>query len=159
MLNPGNDAPDFTSIDDGDRPFHLQKALKKGPLILYFYPADFTPGCTREACTLRDMHDELIATGIAVFGVSPQSTESHRRFRERYRLPFHLLSDPDKHVIRAYGTDGPLGIGVRRTSYLVNKQGLIAAALNANFRVSEHERFFRQAAETLKLSIEGSGAR
>jgi peroxiredoxin Q/BCP len=150
MLNPGTPAPDFALKDDQDRQVRLSAQLEKGPLILYFYPADFTPGCTREACALRDMHDHLLATGIRVFGVSPQSTDSHRRFRERYQLPFTLLSDPDKEVVKAYDCNGPLGISLRRTSYLIDRKGVIAGAIRGDFKVDEHIKFFKQAADFIK---------
>ncbi len=150
MLPTDTQAPDFTLPDDQDRPCRLHAVLKKGPLILYFYPADFTPGCTTEACTLRDMHEELVATGLRVLGVSPQSPESHRRFRQKYQLPFNLLSDPDKRVIKAYDCDGPLGISVRRASYLIDPSAKIRASLLADFRITEHTKFFKQSID-LKL--------
>jgi thioredoxin-dependent peroxiredoxin len=146
MLPVGSTAPAFTLLDDQDKKTSLVGLLGSGPLILYFYPADFTPGCTREACTLRDMHSELAATGLQVIGVSPQSTESHRRFRAKYQLPFALLSDPDKTAIRAYDCDGPFGIGVRRASYLIKPAGVIAAAVLADFQIAKHEAFFKSAA-------------
>ncbi len=145
MLATGTQAPAFSLHDDEDHLCKMQDVLKKGALILYFYPADFTPGCTREACSLRDLHDDLVATGLTVLGVSPQSTESHRRFRAKHKLPFNLLSDPDKKVIKAYDSDGPLGIGVRRTSYLIGKEGHIIDGILANFMVTEHTKFFQQA--------------
>jgi thioredoxin-dependent peroxiredoxin len=144
MLAVGDQAPAFTLLDDQDRDTRLIDVIRAGPLILYFYPADFTPGCTREACSLRDMHHDLAAAGLRVLGVSPQSTESHRRFREKYRLPYALLSDPDKTVIRAYDCDGPFGIGVRRASYLIKPPGTIAAAVLADFQIGKHEAFFQQ---------------
>ncbi|MDW8259985.1 MAG: peroxiredoxin [Gammaproteobacteria bacterium] len=147
MLPIGATAPDFTLPDENDTPVRLSALLGTGPLILYFYPADFTPGCTREACALRDLHDELSRTPLAVCGVSPQSTASHRRFKAKYRLPFRLLSDPDKTVIRLYGCDGPFGFGVRRASYLIGRDGRIEAAVLADFFISEHERFFKQVIE------------
>jgi peroxiredoxin Q/BCP len=150
MLTTGTLAPAFALLDDEDRLCKLQDVLKKGPLILYFYPADFTPGCTREACSLRDLHDDLVATGLTVLGVSPQSTESHRRFRAKHKLPFNLLSDPDKKAIKAYDSDGPLGIGVRRTSYLIGKDGRIVDGILANFMVAEHTKFFQQAIDLKK---------
>jgi peroxiredoxin Q/BCP len=145
MLATGTQAPAFALLDDEDHLCKLQDVLKKGPLILYFYPADFTPGCTREACSLRDLHDDLVATGLTVLGVSPQSTESHRRFRAKHKLPFNLLSDPDKTVIKAYDSDGPFGISVRRTSYLIGSDGRIRDGLVADFGVKEHTKFFQQA--------------
>lgn len=145
MLSNGTQAPDFALLDDEDHLCKLRDVLKKGPLILYFYPADFTPGCTREACSIRDLHDDLVATGLTVLGVSPQSTDSHRRFREKFKLPFRLLSDPDKKVIKAYDSDGPFGILVRRTSYLIGADGRIRDGIVADFGVDEHTKFFKQA--------------
>jgi peroxiredoxin Q/BCP len=84
MLPIGGRAPEFTLPDQDDQNVSLSTLLRHGPLILYFYPADFTPGCTREACSIRDMHTELLEAGLDVAGVSPQNTESHRKFREKY---------------------------------------------------------------------------
>src|SRR5690606_6364381 len=107
MLKPGTRAPDFTLPDQDGHATTLAALLARGPLILYFYPADFTPGCTKEACGLRDRFPVLDAAGMTIAGVSPQSPESHRRFRAQYALPFLLLSDEDKAVIRRYDCDGP----------------------------------------------------
>lgn len=145
MLKPGSSAPTFTLPDQDGTPVTLSKLLKAGPLILYFYPADFTPGCTREACTLRDLHEQILAVGLQVVGVSPQSAESHRKFRERYQLPFPLLSDLDKVVIKAYDVNGPLGFGVRRATFLIGKDGRIEAAVLADLKIAEHEQFVRAA--------------
>lgn len=150
MLKPGTPAPSFTLPDQDGKPVALAALLAEGPLILYFYPADFTPGCTREACSIRDMHDEIQRVGLRVVGVSPQSAESHRRFRERYSLPFTLLCDADKAVIRAYDLDGPLGFGVRRGTYLVGASGVIESAVLADLRIAEHERFIQDA---IRLSV------
>jgi peroxiredoxin Q/BCP len=145
MLKHGDEAPDFVLPDQTGRPRQLVGLLQEGPLILYFYPADFTPGCTREACDLRDLHDQIVGSGLRVFGVSPQSPESHRRFRERYDLPFTLLSDEDKTVIKAYDVDGPLGIGVRRATYLVSPDRRIEDAVLADLRISRHQEFVARA--------------
>jgi thioredoxin-dependent peroxiredoxin len=123
----------------------LSNLLRRGPLILYFYPADFTPGCTREACAIRDLHTEIEQSGLEVAGVSPQSPDSHLRFREKHRLPFTLLSDPDKFVIRMYDLQGPLGIGVRRGTYLIDQARYIRSAVLADFRISLHEDFIHKA--------------
>jgi len=90
MLKPGKAAPEFALPDQDGREARLSALVSGGPLILYFYPADFTPGCTKEACDLRDLHAQIISSGLTVVGVSPQSPESHRRFREKYGLPFTL---------------------------------------------------------------------
>ena len=145
MLAIGARAPEFTLQDQDGRNVSLSNLLRRGSLILYFYPADFTPGCTREACLIRDLHSEIGQAGLEVAGVSPQSAESHRRFREKYQLPYTLLSDPDKFVTRMYDLRGPLGIGVRRGTYLIDQARYIRAAVLADFRISRHEDFIQKA--------------
>lgn len=145
MLPLGGRAPEFTLPDQDDQSVSLSNLLRRGPLILYFYPADFTPGCTRQACMMRDLHQEIDQAGLSVAGVSPQKSATHRRFREKYRLPFTLLSDTDKFVISMYEVRGPLGFGVRRATYLIDQARYIRAAVLANFRISEHEAFVRRA--------------
>jgi thioredoxin-dependent peroxiredoxin len=145
VLKPGTFAPDFELPDHTGRKQRLSELTAEGPLILYFYPADFTPGCTREACDFRDLHAQLLGSGHRVVGVSPQSSESHRRFREQYSLPFVLLSDEDKTVIRAYGVDGPLGIGVRRATFLIDRNCKIVDAILADLRVGRHLEFVERA--------------
>jgi thioredoxin-dependent peroxiredoxin len=146
MLAMGGRAPEFTLPDQDGQNVSLSTLLRHGPLILYFYPADFTPGCTREACALRDLHGDIVQSGLDIAGVSPQSPESHRKFREKYQLPFTLLSDVDKSVIRMYDVRGPLGFGVRRATYLIDQARYIRGALLADFRIAEHEAFVRKAA-------------
>ena len=149
MLAPGNRAPDFTAPDQNNAPVSLADLLKNGPLLLYFYPADFTPGCTKEACTLRDLHAQLRAATVTVAGVSPQSASSHAAFALKYALPFTLLCDPDKVLIKAYGVAGPLGFGVRRASFLINAAGIIEDMVLADLRIGRHEAFFRKIAADL----------
>jgi peroxiredoxin Q/BCP len=131
--------------DQDGQSLSLSTLLRAGPLILYFYPADFTPGCTREACTIRDLHDDIAQAGLNVAGVSPQSPESHRKFRAKYQLPYTLLSDADKFVIRMYDVQGPLGFAVRRGTYLIDQARYIRSAILADFRISKHEEFIRKA--------------
>jgi len=146
MLAMGARAPEFTLPDQDEQNVSLSTLLRHGPLILYFYPADFTPGCTREACALRDLHGEILQAGLDIAGVSPQDAASHRAFRENYHLPFTLLSDADKSVIRMYDVRGPLGFGVRRGTYLIDQARYIRGAVLADFRIAEHEDFVRKAA-------------
>lgn len=145
MLAMGGRAPEFTLPDQDENNVSLSTLLRHGALILYFYPADFTPGCTREACALRDLHGEILQAGLNVAGVSPQDPASHRAFREKHHLPFTLLSDIDKSVIRMYEVRGPLGFGVRRATYLIDQARYIRAAVLADFRIAEHEDFVRKA--------------
>jgi thioredoxin-dependent peroxiredoxin len=145
MLAMGARAPEFTLPDQDERNVSLSTLLRDGSLILYFYPADFTPGCTREACALRDLHGEILQAGLDIAGVSPQDPASHRAFREKYHLPYTLLSDVDKSVIRMYEVRGPLGFGVRRATYLIDQARYIRGAVLADFRITEHEDFVRKA--------------
>lgn len=145
MLPIGETAPDFSLPDQDGRERSLSGLSQGGPLILYFYPADFTPGCTREACDLRDLHTRILSAGLKVVGVSPQSPESHRKFRDQHSLPFILLSDEQKTAIRAYDVDGPLGIGVRRATFLIDRKQRIVDAVLADLRISRHQEFVAKA--------------
>lgn len=147
MIEPGERAPDFTLNDQDGRAWTLSDLLADGPLVLYFYPADFTPGCTKEACSIRDMHDDIAEAGMRVVGVSPQDSESHARFTKRHDLPFTLLADPERVAVRAYRVDGPMGVGVRRATFLIGQDGLIQDAVLADLRIGRHEAFIRKAIE------------
>jgi thioredoxin-dependent peroxiredoxin len=154
MLAMGGRAPEFTLPDQDEQSLSLSTLLRQGPLILYFYPADFTPGCTREACAIRDLHADIVRAGMDVAGVSPQTPSSHRAFRDKHHLRFTLLSDVDKFVIRMYDVRGPLGLGVRRATYLIDQARYIRAAILADFRVGQHEDFIRRA-----VALSASGAK
>lgn len=145
MLEPGKKAPDFTLPDQDGKSVRLSDLLTEGPVLLYFYPADFTPGCTKEACDIRDMHDDISDVGIRVIGISPQDEDSHTRFRQKHRLPFTLLADTDKSVVRAFGADGPLGIGVRRATFLIDSAGIVQDVVVADVRIGRHTEFIREA--------------
>ncbi len=92
-------------------------------MVLYFYPKDDTLGCTKEACAIRDSYQNFAKAGIVALGISADSTESHQKFREKYGLPFTLLSDPQKNVIKTYGADGLMD--TERINYIINPQGLV----------------------------------
>ncbi len=129
MLKPGSKAPEFVLPNEKGEDASLSGMLQQGPLVLYFYPADFTPGCTKEACSIRDMHDDILSVGLRVVGISPQDAASHVKFKDKYDLPFMLLSDPDKVAIQMYDVDGPFGVGVRRATDLIAQGAKIQAAL------------------------------
>lgn len=145
MLKIGDPAPDFALPDQDGGEVRLSALLARGPVLLYFYPADFTPVCTREACAFGALEPELAQAGLSLIGISPQDSESHARFREHYSLPFPLLADPDKRVIKAYGCDGLLGFGVSRVTYLIGRDGRIQEAAKAGLRVSPHLALARRA--------------
>jgi peroxiredoxin Q/BCP len=138
MLDVGDTAPDFELTNERGVVVTLDDLLSEGPLVLYFYPADFTSLCTTEACEIRDRHNELRAVSANVVGVSPQEESSHDRFRDKYELPFPLLDDRQKEVIRAYGVNGPMGLGVRRVTFLINPDKKVADRVVADFRIKPH---------------------
>lgn len=130
MLNVGVKAPDFTLPDkDGNLVSLSDFAGKK--VVLYFYPRDNTPGCTRQACAFAFHYKEFEKRGVAVVGISKDSVASHVKFAEKHGLPFVLLSDPDLDAIRKYGVwqekkmAGRVGVGVVRTTFLIDEQGII----------------------------------
>src|SRR5437764_3244652 len=102
MVEAGQTAPDFTLPDQGGREVTLSQ-LRGTPVVLYFYPKDDTPGCTKEACAFRDARDAYEAAGAKVIGVSPDSPASHQKFAEKYQLPFTLAADPEKSTCQSYG--------------------------------------------------------
>jgi peroxiredoxin Q/BCP len=150
MLAAGERAPDFVLPDQQGRSVALSSLLAAGPVVLFFYPGDFTPVCTREVCMVRDVHAELAAAGITVVGISADSVESHERFRDRHALPYPLLADVDKTVVRAYGVAGPVGFGVRRATFLIDRDGVIREAVSASLRVGRHEKLLRRAIEAAR---------
>jgi thioredoxin-dependent peroxiredoxin len=127
---PGTKAPAFTlTADDGSK---VKLAnLKGSPVVLYFYPADDTPGCTREACAFRDRAAELRKLGAKVFGISPDDVNSHARFRDKFKLNFPLLADPDHRVAEKFGAwreknmYGKTLMGIARSTFLIGPDGVI----------------------------------
>jgi peroxiredoxin Q/BCP len=130
MQEIGTEAPDFTLPDQAGTPVSL-KALRGKPVVLYFYPKDDTPGCTKEACSFRDHWKTLEAKGITVLGVSPDTQASHAKFAGKYGLPFTLLADTERAVATMYGVYGEkklygkVSMGILRTTFLIDAQGKI----------------------------------
>jgi len=129
-LKAGDEAPNFLLVSDSDEPVKLSDHRGK-KVVLYFYPKDDTPGCTAEACSFRDGFSEIQKKGAALFGVSTDSVESHKRFKEKYHLNFPLLSDVDKKVVNAYGVwkeknmYGKKYMGIERTTFVIDEAGRI----------------------------------
>jgi len=138
MLQTGIAAPEFEGPMDGEGVFRLADYKGTKNVVLYFYPKDFTPGCTREACTFRDNYADVEQYDAVIVGVSTDSTESHRSFREQHELPFPLVSDPNKRIVRLYDADGLLGFMTARVTYVIDKQCVIRAALRHDFAVGRH---------------------
>lgn len=126
----GTPAPDFTLLDQ-DGVSHTLSSHKGTRVLIYFYPKDNTPGCTKQACALRDVMPELSTLDAIVFGISADSVKSHKKFAEKYGLPFTLLADEEHKVSEAYGVWGTKKMmghefqGIRRTSFLISKEGMI----------------------------------
>ena len=130
MLKEGSTAPAFKTNDANGQPVTL-KDFRGQKVVLYFYPKDDTPGCTKEACSFRDAFASFKKKGIAVLGVSPDSEASHKKFVTKYKLPFTLLADQDKAIVESYGVWGEkkfMGrtyMGVHRTTFLIDEKGKI----------------------------------
>jgi len=124
-LKVGDTAPDFSLMDEHGRPVSLRDFLGKKVVVLYFYPKDFTSGCTAEACSFRDNYKPFEDKGAVVIGVSLDSVESHLKFSQKYNLPFAILSDNEKKAAKAYGVLGIGGFLARRVTFIISKEGKI----------------------------------
>jgi peroxiredoxin Q/BCP len=130
LLPEGSKAPAFKGINEKEEPIKLTD-FKGQKLVLYFYPKDSTPGCTAEACDLRDNYNTLIKQGYAVVGVSPDSPKSHTKFIEKYELPFSLIADEDHSIAEAFGAWGEKSMygkkymGILRSTFIINEKGII----------------------------------
>ena len=134
MLEVGTKAPDFTLPDQNGQPVSLSDFRGK-KVVLYFYPKDNTPGCTRQACAFAASYEQFKTQDAAVIGISKDSVASHLKFAQKYDLPFVLLSDTELQAIQAYGVwqekklYGKVSMGVVRTTYIINEQGIIEKAM------------------------------
>lgn len=144
MFKPGDKAPDFTLPDQHGEPRSLDDLLAGGSLLLYFYPADFSPVCTAQACRVRDRQGRMLEAGTRVAGVSTQSVKTHARFDKQFGLGFPLLADTDKAVCKAYGVLGPFGLWTNRVSYLIGPDRAVIEAVKAGLRLGPHERLMGQ---------------
>jgi peroxiredoxin Q/BCP len=153
-IEPGQPAPAFTlTADDGSK---VRLADLKGrPVVLYFYPKDDTPGCTREACAFRDQQDRLRELGAIVLGVSPDSVERHQKFRDKYKLNFPLLADADHRVAERYGAwreknlYGRKSMGIQRSTFLLDSGGKVAKVWKA-VKVDGHDQEVLEALTKLR---------
>ncbi len=129
-LNVGELAPDFTLFNDNEQPISLSK-LRGKKVVLYFYPKDDTPGCTKEACDFRDHFAIFKKHGVEIFGISKDNAKAHRKFKEKYALPFPLLVDSNGDVCTAYGVIdkkslfGKTFLGIKRSTFLIDEKGIL----------------------------------
>ena len=144
MLQIGTQAPYFEGINEKGESVRLTDFAGR-KLVLYFYPKDSTPGCTAEACDLRDNYERFLAQGYAVLGVSRDSAASHQRFIEKYHLPFHLIADTDLTILKAYEAwgekknYGKMSMGTLRTTYVIDEKGVIIDAIG-KVNTKEHSK-------------------
>ncbi|HXG30173.1 MAG TPA: peroxiredoxin [Thermodesulfobacteriota bacterium] len=124
MPKIGDKAPDIEAETYGGKRIRLSDFKNKKTVVLYFYPKDNTPGCTKEACSMRDRAEEFEKLGVQILGVSTDSVKSHEGFRDRYNLVFPLLSDKERNIIKAYGVESDHG-SARRVTFLIDKSGVI----------------------------------
>ena len=137
-IKAGDQAPDFTLPDRTGKMVRLSEFRGHKPVVLYFYPKDETPGCTTEACGFRDAYQAFQEAGAEVIGVSSDSTESHGRFAEKYRLPFILLSDQGGQVRRSYAVPATLGLLPGRVTYVIDREGTVRHVFNSQFQPTQH---------------------
>jgi len=138
MLKPNTPAPDFlTTFDDGT-PFRLSDLRGKQNVVLYFYPADFTGGCTAQACSFRDNYDSVSAYAAVVIGVSGDSAESHVSFKEKHSLGFPLIADEDRSIAALYDVKSSIPKLRPRITYVIDKEGVIRAAFRHDVAIGRH---------------------
>jgi peroxiredoxin Q/BCP len=134
LVEEGAPAPDFTLTSDAGERVKLSE-LRGKPVVLYFYPKDDTPGCTAQACGIRDVYSDFRQRGAIVLGVSPDDEASHVKFREKYSLPFTLLADPDHEVAEEYGVwkernmYGKKSMGIERSTFVIDAEGNVSKAM------------------------------
>ena len=156
LPSPGDAAPDFAGPTAGGQTVRLADFAGRS-LLLYFYPKDDTPGCTKQACNLRDGLETLEQHGIAVVGVSPDGQEAHARFAEKYDLPFPLVADPEHEILNAYGVWGERSlygrtvVGVKRTSFLIDGDGTVRHVFKRP-KTADHTREVLGKAEALGVA-------
>jgi len=133
MLKVNDKAIEFTLSDDKGENISLSD-FKGKKVVVYFYPKDDTPGCTKEACSFRDIYDDILEAGAVVIGISPDSGASHDKFRNKFTLPFYLLSDPEHKTAEAYGAwgekklYGKTSMGIIRSTFIINEEGIVIKA-------------------------------
>lgn len=130
-LKEGMPAPSFQAQDQHGRMVRLADFKGKSSVVLYFYPKDDTPGCTAQACSLRDGHAAILGAGAIVLGVSADDVASHKAFAEKFSLPFSLLADPKKAIIQAYGVAMPVVGMAKRVTFVIDRAGIIRKVLTS----------------------------
>jgi peroxiredoxin Q/BCP len=147
----GDQAPAFELPDETGTPRSLAGLLADGPIVLYFYPAAMTPGCTAESCHFRDLGAEFAAVGAQRVGISADAVDRQKQFSDKYSFDFPLLSDPDGHVARSYGVKRNLGLmPTKRVTFVIGADGVILDVIKSEIRFSKHA---DRALETLRSRV------
>jgi peroxiredoxin Q/BCP len=149
-LAPGAQAPDFTLNDQDGRPVSLASFRRQKNVVVYFYPKDDTPGCTKESCAFRDQFTAFSDAGAEVIGISSDSEASHKAFADKYRLPFRLLSDRGGKVRSAFKVPATFGLLPGRVSFVIDKSGVIRHAFNSQMNATQHVDEALKVIETLR---------
>lgn len=139
-LQVGDRAPDFEATTHQGTRIRLEDYLGKRGLVLFFYPKDDTPICTKEACSFRDSYNDFVAAGVEVIGVSSDSAESHQAFATRHRLNFPLIADANGELRKRFGVPSTLGLFPGRVTYVIDKQGIVRLVFSAQLASDEHVR-------------------
>jgi len=137
-VKEGMKAPAFEARDQHNALVRLADFQGKSAVVLYFYPKDDTPGCTAEACSLRDGFQAIQAAGAVILGVSADTTQSHKAFAEKFHLPFSILADPDRRIIETYGVKMPLLGMAKRITVLIDRQGVVRKVIT-DVRTKDHD--------------------
>ena len=137
-VKAGDKAPDFELKDQRGKSVHLGDFRGKKAVVLYFYPKDDTPGCTKEACAFRDQYEDFKDAGAEVIGVSSDSEEKHAKFVEKYHLPFTLVADRGGAVRKEYGVPATLGLLPGRVTFVMDRDGVVRHVFNSQFQATQH---------------------
>ena len=139
VLKKGDKVPEFSLKDQEGKDFNLAELIGKKPLVIFFYPKNFTPGCIKEVCSFRDQYQDFTDIGAEVIGISGDGQDSHEKFAKKYKLPYTLLSDSDKEVRKLFGVKSSLlGLLPGRVTYVVDKQWYIRLIFENQFGAEQH---------------------
>ncbi len=138
-IQEGDQCPSFTLKDQHGEVFDVDKAIGKDNLVIYFYPKDDSPGCTKQACSFRDSFEDLKEAGARVVGISSDDEKSHKKFAEKHNLPFTLLADSQKKVRKLFGVPtNLLGFIPGRVTYIIDKKGIVRGVFNSQMNFDQH---------------------
>jgi len=148
MLKVGDLAPEFSAQDQNGKTITLSGLLERGRLVLYFYPRDFTPVCTAQACTFRDASSELGSLSANVVGVSGDALDSHQRFAQKHSVPFSLIADPERRIIKPYRANLPILNHTLRVTYVIDSDRRILGAFHHELSAAKHLEDVKRALES-----------